>query len=251
MSKIHNFSKLLVAFQNTPSIDIDFVKQELNLSTASAYRYLSNLEGIGFLEKKSASNYILGPLIIELDRIIRENDPLIQAASRQMVELAYHLDEAVVVLARLYGNRVLCVHQVKGIHSRLNISYERGKAMTLFRGATSKAVLAWLSENHIEDIYLQVKDEPFFKQKYPSLDRLKNELHEIRKNKTCMTYSEIDPGVYGIASPIFHGQKLIGSLSIVIPESSMNQLNIKKINDQIYRLSLQISARLESQPLMP
>ncbi|MFW2003754.1 IclR family transcriptional regulator [Acinetobacter baumannii] len=247
MSKIHNFSKLLIAFQGTPSIDIDFVKQELNLSTASAYRYLSNLEEIGFLEKKTTSNYILGPLIIELDRIIRENDPLIQAASRQMAELAYHLDEAVVVLARLYGPRVLCVHQVKGIHSQLNISYERGKAMPLFRGATSKAVLAWLSESRIEEIYQLVKDDPTFQQRYSSFDRLTADLQEIRRNKTCMTYSEIDPGVYGIASPIFQGQKLIGSLSIVIPESRMNQLNIKKINDQIYRLSLQISARLESQ----
>lgn len=244
MSKIHNFSKLLVAFQNTPSIDIDFVKKELNLSTASAYRYLSNLEEIGFLEKKSTSNYILGPLIIELDRIIRKNDPLIKAASRQMAELAYHLDEAVVVLARLYGHRVLCVHQVKGINSRLNISYERGKAMTLFRGATSKAVLAWLTESRIEEIYLLAKNDPFFQQKYPNLNKLKTDLQEIRKNKTCMTYSEIDPEVYGIASPIFQGQKLIGSLSIVIPENRMTQLNIKKINDQIYRLSLQISTRL-------
>lgn len=246
MSKIHNFSKLLLAFQNVASIDIDFVKKELNLSTASAYRYLSNLEEIGLLEKKSVSNYILGPLVIELDRIIRENDPLIQAASEQMAELSYYLDEAVIVLARRYGHRVLCVHQVKGRNSQLNISYERGKAMALFRGATSKIILAWLNESKIKEFYLLTKDDPSFQQKYPNLNKLKSELQEIRKNKTCMTYSEIDPGVYGLASPIFHGQNIIGSLSIVIPEKMITKLNIKKIQDQIYRLSLQISARIEN-----
>jgi DNA-binding IclR family transcriptional regulator len=249
MTKLHNFAKLLTLFKSHTFIDIEKVKKELGLSTASAYRYLSDFESIGLLEKKSPSNYVLGSLIIELDRNIRENDPLIQSAISFMIEIAHLYKESVLVLSRLYGeDKVLCVHQVKGENCNLNISYERGKTMEIFKGATSKSILAWLTENKIEEIYKKHDIEISKTTHHKSYESFYKNLQEIRKNKVCITYSELDTDVYGIASPIFFKNKLIGSLSIVVP--GIRKDHLKKISDKIYRTSLQISGKIETLQLL-
>ncbi|RLL21809.1 IclR family transcriptional regulator [Acinetobacter chengduensis] len=246
MSKLHNFAKLLTLFKTHTFIDVEKVRVELGLSTASAYRYLSDFESIGLLEKKTPSNYILGSLIIELDRNIRENDPLIQSAHLLMTEIAKQYEESVLVLSRLYGeDKVLCVHQFKGKNCNFNISYERGKTMEIFKGATSKSILAWLNESKIEGIYNKNSKEILKITKCKSYEDFYKKLMEIRKNKVCITISELDKDVYGIASPIFFKNKLMGSLSIVLPEKEINRLNLKKISDIIHRASLQISAKIE------
>ncbi|CAM4278192.1 IclR family transcriptional regulator [Acinetobacter pragensis] len=246
MSKLHNFATLLSLFKQHTYIDVEMVKTELQLSTASAYRYLADFEAIGLLEKKTPSNYILGPLVIELDRNIRANDPLIQSAHNLMKGLADVYQNAVIVLSRLYGDdKVLCVHQVQGVKCDLNISYERGKSMAIFKGATSKSILAWLEPERIKEIFLQNKSEILNLKHSQNYSAFEKSLLEIRKNKVCITYSELDEQVYGIASPIFFKNKSIGSLSIVIPDQNMEQLNLKKIGDKVYRSSLQIEAKME------
>ncbi|WP_338560542.1 IclR family transcriptional regulator [Acinetobacter sp. KS-LM10] len=245
MTKLHNFSKLLGLFKTRTFIDVETVKKELGLSTASAYRYLSDFESIGLLEKKTPSNYVLGSLIIELDRNIRENDPLIKSAENLMMEISNLYKDSVVVLSRLYGeDKVLCVHQVKGGDCDFNISYERGKTMDIFKGATSKSILAWLNDDKIWEIYNKHSMEILKITEHKSYDSFYKYLREIRKNKVCITYSELDIGVYGIASPIFFKNKLMGSFSIVVPEKSID--NLKKISDKIHRTSLQISGKIEN-----
>lgn len=232
-------------FQLHPVVELSLVQQVLELSRASAYRYLADLEAIGFIERTASSQYMLGPLIIELDRNIREKDPLIQAAHPLMQQLAQQLPQSVVVLARRYGYKVLAVDQVKGSECQLSIQYERGKAMGLFRGATSKSILAWLGEKHLKTLYLEYIQQHDAQHLILSEADFLNELAQIRQNKTCMTHSEIDQGVYGLAAPLFVKQKLLGSISIVIPEQTAEQLNLNQWRDRVYRLSLQISAKTE------
>ena len=60
------------------------VMAHLECSRATAYRYLKSLTESGLLAPTAGGAYVLGSRIIELDRHLRQHDPLMRAAREVM-----------------------------------------------------------------------------------------------------------------------------------------------------------------------
>jgi DNA-binding IclR family transcriptional regulator len=194
--------------------------QALGVSRASAYRSFGLLTASGFLEPVSGRGYTLGPAIVELDRQIRLADPLVQSAVDVMAGLAKSTG-GIILLCRLYRDRVLCVHQERGAAVPTLVSYERGRAMPLYRGATSKVILAYLPQRTLATLLRRDRAE-IARAKLPADElELRQALEPIRQERVCVTAGEVDPGACGAAVPVFEGSRLVGSLSVVLPSSAM------------------------------
>lgn len=125
----------------------------LRLSSSTVYRHVRNLVSAGFLDPVTGAGYALGPAFIRYDRVIRQSDPLIQHAAPIMAALLENTSQSyTVVLCRKFKDCVMCVHQVRGGKSRGETSYERGVAMPIFLGATSKVILAQLPVRVLKSI---------------------------------------------------------------------------------------------------
>jgi DNA-binding IclR family transcriptional regulator len=220
------------------------VMQHLDVSAATAYRYLGDLEQAGLVERAGASQYVLGTVVVVLDRLVRESDPLIAAARELMAALAERTG-GTVLLARLHGRKVMCVHQVPGQLAPPHVSYERGRSMPLFRGATSRAILAYLPEDELRALI----DEEGAKLRQAGLpdtfERLCSVLADIRQRRVCSSLGEVDPQAHGWAVPVFSRQQLMGSLSVVLwSEAPRGQA--ERVGDQVMRAALRLQGRLET-----
>jgi DNA-binding IclR family transcriptional regulator len=191
--------------------------QALKISRASAYRYFAQLEEAGFIEPVAGYRYALGPRIVELDRQIRLGDPLVQASADEMLKLARETG-GIVLLCRLHKDRVLCIHQERGARAPRFVSYERGRAMPLHRGATSKVILAFL----------------------PPLPKA---LEQVRRERLCIAYGEVDPDACGIAVPLEERSRVVGSLSVVLPAN----LAKGRVLKQAVKLVREAGQRVESE----
>jgi DNA-binding IclR family transcriptional regulator len=208
--------------------------QALKISRASAYRYFAQLEEAGFIEPigghRSGSKWSLGPRIVELDRQIRLADPLVQASADEMQKLARETG-GIALLCRLHKDRVLCIHQERGARAPRFVSYERGRAMPLHRGATSKVILALLPPKEREQLAVRVGA---------------NELEEIRRERLCVAYGEVDPDACGVAVPIEEGARVVGSLSVVLPaavaKGRVLRSAIKLLRDAGQRIESELEA---------
>jgi len=220
------------------------VVEALGTSSATAYRYMADLEEAGLIERSSVNQYVLGPTIVELDRQIRENDPLI-AAAREIMKTLSERTGGTALLSRLHGRKVVCVHQVRGKLSPEHVSYERGRAMPLYRGATSKIILAHLDEHVLREI---TKNDAVELRKAglpTSFDALADTLAALRAGKVYATAGEVDREAMGWAVAIHQGRHLLGSLSVVMSRTAPNP-QPQRIADQLLRAALRIEGRLES-----
>lgn len=220
------------------------VMEHLRVSSATAYRYLAELEAAGLVERSSVNEYVLGPTIVELDRQIRENDPLIAAAA-DVMKLLSDRTGGVALLCRLHGRKVVCVHQVRGRLAPPAVSYERGRAMPLFRGATSKIILANLPPAELREIAAQHADELRRARLPASYDGLAEAMARLRADKVCATAGEIDADAAGWGAAIHQGKRLLGSLSVVLGRNSA-PTDAKRVADQLLRAALRIEGRLKS-----
>jgi DNA-binding IclR family transcriptional regulator len=220
------------------------VVQLLGVSPATAYRYMADLEEAGLLERAGPSRYVLGPTVVQLDRQIRIHDPLIAAASELMVQLSERTG-GTALLSRLHSRCVMCVHQVVGKNSPAAVSYERGRAMPLYRGATSKIILAHLEPDELRRLVSTDRAELRQAGLPWRFEELAAQLQVLREQKVCATAGEVDRDVMGWAVAIHQGRHLLGSLSVLMSRHSPPG-NPERVADQLLRAALRIEGRLES-----
>ncbi|WP_238160186.1 IclR family transcriptional regulator [Pigmentiphaga sp. H8] len=221
---------------------------ELGVSRASIYRDLKALEEAGLLERVADRGYALGPLIVELDRQIRLADPLLQASGKLLRKLAAETG-GTVLLCRVHGDKVLCIHQEMPSDPVTPVSYERGRAMPLYRGATSKVILAHLPRAELERLWHRDR-AAIVAAGFPSgLQGFLAELEPLREAKACVTHSEVDAGLAGLAVALLDGPRVLGSLSVVIPLARLPAARSKTVLSKVFSVASSIESTLENERL--
>jgi DNA-binding IclR family transcriptional regulator len=221
--------KLLLALRlftpDRPVWSVEAIAGALAVSLSTAYRYVRSLVGAGLLDPVDGQGgYVLGPAVIEFDRTIRLSDPVLRAALPSIRWLARQLDgRSTLLLCRLYQDTVMCIHQERPGDRAPLVSYERGRPMPMFRGAASKAILAHLPPRQLRRIHRRFADAIADAGLAGGWEAFRDGLAAIRKSGVCVAAGELDPGVVGIAAPVFAapvpatGRQVLGSLSIAHP----------------------------------
>jgi len=192
------------------------IAQAIGVSASTAYRYITELGADGFLDPAGRGGYSLGPAFIQYDALMRKSDRLIAIAAPLMQNIISQIDPRIdVVLSRLFKNGVLCIHQENGSGPHPPTTYARGAAMPIFRGATSKVILANLSDRALKRLYLENEREIHAALPDTDWKSLRGDLRRIRKDGYCITDSEVAVGRVGVAGPIFRGDEVIASMSVV------------------------------------
>jgi len=193
----------------------------LHVSTSSAYRYFSTLTEAGLLTTVASGHYTLGPAIIQYDRQIQLTDPLLNAAKPIMADLMrFAPPDSTVLLCRIFRETVLCVHQAVEADRPARVSYERGRPMPLFRGATSKIILAHFPLRDMRRLYESHHAQIMEAGLGDGWETFRKAMAKMRKAGHAVTYAEVDPGRIGLAAPILEGHgRVLGSISYVVPEA--------------------------------
>jgi DNA-binding IclR family transcriptional regulator len=228
-----------------PVLSVDGLVQRLQASRASVYRDVQELVQAGLLEKVDARGYALGARIVELDRQIRLGDPLLHAAGPLPQQLARE-SGGTVLLCRLHARTVLCILEVSGSAPGLAVSYERGRAMPLYRGATSKILLAHLPAARLRPL-LELDAEALQRAGLPqTLAELQQVLAPMRAQGHVVTRGEVDALAVGLAVPLLDGARLLGSLSVVLPAARCSASSERRTLSLLKSCARRIEARLET-----
>ena len=204
-----------------PEWTVEEAAETLGVSTSSAYRYFATLMEAGLLTAVTSGRYTLGPAIIQHDRQIQLTDPLLRAARPVMADIARFAPAgSTVLLCRVFRDTVLCVHEVAEADGRSRVSYERGRPMPLFKGATSKIILAHLPPRDLRRLYEAHRAQIAAAGLGDAWDMSRGEMARMRKAGHAVTHAEPDPERIGIAAPILDdGRRVLGSLGYVVADT--------------------------------
>jgi len=214
------FGVLKLFTLDKPSWTAEEITNAMRVSSATGYRLIGALEEVGLIASTRVGVYTLGPAITQLDRQIQLSDPLLSAAATVMEDLRkYGPDGSAILLCRSFGETVLCVRQVFTAGPQPLVSYERGRPMPLFAGATSKVILANQPARWLRSLYENHHDEISASHLGDTLEEFRNSLASIRKAGYAITCGEVDRGRIGIAAPILNeDRRAVGSLSYVVSD---------------------------------
>jgi DNA-binding IclR family transcriptional regulator len=220
MSSLERMLKVIDAFsEDAPVWTVDRLVDELGTSRSTVYRYVKELCEAGFLAPVGGGGYILGPRIIELDRQIRQSDPLLTLGRDLLTELLPQVGEGVLFICGLLGDDVISVYRRENPNS-LDISYSRGRPMPLFRGSASRVILAHLPERRLTKFFLYHRAAIEEAGLGGEWEAFRASLRAIRAKPYLTGRAQVDAGVYAISAPVFDGdQHILASLTLAIPEA--------------------------------
>jgi DNA-binding IclR family transcriptional regulator len=230
-----------------PEWRIDTAAARLNISSSTAYRYFNSLCRAGLIETMSTGIYVLGPAIIAYDLQIRRADPLLKVARpvlQRLVELSDN--KAIALLCRRYREQVMCVHQEYAGSIPPQVSYERGRLMSLLRGAASRVILANMPAHTLRAIHKQKGGEIAVAELGRNWDEFKTAIKQMRSAGFQITRGQLDVGRVGVAAPLFFPKNVvIGSVSIVLHEADATPNMLARMSSLVVAMGKEIEAAME------
>lgn len=223
MSGIDRYFSVLTLFSEEKSVwTVPAIALAAGVPSSTVYRTVRELTRVNMLELAYEGHYRLGAAFVEFDRRARLTDPMVQVIGPMLGDLVQQVGvPCVSVLARLYGDTVMCVADARSSGSSVHTSYERGLPRPLTMGATSKAILAQLTARRLTKL---LAAKPADQNALANQADFRKQLAVIRRSGYCVSHGEVDRGIVGVAVPVFLAeQALIASLSIMIEEVSFDE----------------------------
>ncbi|CAM5405679.1 IclR family transcriptional regulator [Eoetvoesiella caeni] len=247
-SVISRVVAILSAFDECKSlVTIEEISALLNISTASAYRYMSDLTQAGLLSRTSGS-YRLGPKVIELEYLFQSYDPILQAG-RELMEGLAGFTGCNVSLCNVYDQTLVNVLHVDGKHP-IDIPYKKGQPMPLFRGAQAHILLAFMDTRKLKRLYeTAIKDPaiaPDALEIGENWQAFSKQIRQIRSRGYYVSHDQLQPGVTGIAAPVFgEKQEVLSSLVLVFSSANPPSMSEATLIELVAQGAKQISKRIE------
>jgi len=193
---------------------------QTGLPLSTVYRHLAALKKWGWVQEHARSGlYEPGPLAVQLAHGFDQHSWLMQAARAEIEHLVERSGESVGLLCYLDG-QVICLDMQES-QQALRCSFAKGRANSTVRGASAKALLAFLPAHTQQQLFdqnfLQANNDQL-KQQQHDRAALEQSLQQIRQQGYATSENEIDDGIWGVSVPIFSGKNhVIATLSLMAP----------------------------------
>lgn len=206
-----------------PVVRVDDVQARLGYTKSTAYRYVKALCDAGLLAPAATAAYSLGPRIVELDRLMRLADPLLQAGEAVLPALAAAVPNSMVLICSLYRDKVLCVHKegpeaIATEGGAIRILRARGLPLPLFQGAASLAILAHLPQHRTRSLFLARQAEIVAAGLGDDWPGVRGRLAAIRRDGHVTTVGRFNRHLAALSVPIItrDGERVVGSLTRIM-----------------------------------
>jgi DNA-binding IclR family transcriptional regulator len=244
MSSLARMLSILDLFgAESPVLSAEEIIATRKTSRPTGYRYVRELVASGLLVRADGG-YSLGPRIIELDWLIRRHDPVL-TRSRDVVRDLVSRSGCGVTQMGIYGDRIVTIHHERGPEA-LEIGFDRGRPMPLFRGAPSRAIVAFLPRARLQRLFERHRDELSAEQKKRGFERFYDEMQAVRREGYALSLGELDADKVGLAAPVFRRERVVaGSLCLVLSRTRYETANAPLLVARLTEAAAAISAVLE------
>jgi DNA-binding IclR family transcriptional regulator len=207
----------LIAQRAPEPLGVSTVARDLELPKAVAQRILKEFTAAGFLVfDENAKNYRLGPGSLTLGLAALRTLDIPRIARPYLQRMVTRTGETATLSVRegwcrIYVDQVLSPHEI-----RMSVSV--GTEHPLHAGSSSKAILAHLRPDEIDQYVEQHRLEAVTATTITDEQRLREELAEVRRQGFAWSRGERQVGAGSVAAPIFHPSgDVFGSISLCGP----------------------------------
>jgi DNA-binding IclR family transcriptional regulator len=244
MSSLEKMLGLLDVFTTErPVWSSEELIEHAGVPASTLYRYLKVLNRAGYVSRVANKSYVLGPRVMELDRISRETDPVYLAGSPVAERLTKETGHST-LLCILFSDSVMCVQQTRG-QDVPPLLFSRGQRRPLVAGASAKGILAWLPMHQLRVVYARHDMAIAGVGLGGDWEQFKGELKRIRQKGYAISTGEYNAGIVSIGAPLFNAEgEVLGSLALAASVARNPERQFEQFAPKVVRAAAEVSAQI-------
>ncbi|WP_461205412.1 IclR family transcriptional regulator [Clostridium sp. DL1XJH146] len=197
-------------------ISISELSKVLELHKSTVHRLLQTLVNLGYVNKKSDSDYFLSYKLFEIGSSIIDEYDLRQVARPYLSELR-DLTNEVVHLVIQDGPDIIYIDKYEN-NATIRMHSNIGKRMPMYCCSVGKAILSTYSVDAVKHIWSISNIEQITEKTITNLDDLFKDLQLIKERQYSIDDEENELGIKCYGAPILgYNGKAVGAISISIP----------------------------------
>lgn len=221
------------------------ISKQLNIGKSSVSRTMAALVSEGWVKRHpDTQKFRLAFRMVRLSLDVLSQVDIRNVGMPHLMELRRITSETVILSMRIDMERMT----IEQIQSTLPVRgvIRLGERQPLWKGATGKAMLAYLPTTEIEEILRVVRNKKpmLATHKRINVDELRKEIQAIRFRGFAVGFGEIELAEGSIAAPILGRNDLVsGAVSIIGPELRLRTKS-ERLGSQVIRAARKISMEL-------
>ncbi|MEU8249669.1 IclR family transcriptional regulator [Nonomuraea sp. NPDC048916] len=238
---------VLFADPDARTLGVTEIAEKLEMSKAAVHRILASLRLRGLIDlDEETRRYSLGLTAMRLGLAYLDRLDVRRLAAPELVALSRTLSETATLSIRTGSSRVY-VDQVTPSREVI-MSVTLGVSYPLHAGASSKAFLAFLSEEEVDAYFRTVPLNRLTERTLVHEDVLRKDLAAIRRRGYAKSTAERQPGSASVAAPIFdHHGAPVAVLSVCGPQERFRGEE-KQCAEALLEATGRLSARMGHVP---
>jgi DNA-binding IclR family transcriptional regulator len=237
---------ILLAFADEPAMTVPRLAERMGMTRSTTYRFVRGLRKRGLLDGTPEGTYRLGPRILQLARVAREQLTILEMAHPIMRELSERTGETALLTVPIDGH-ALAIEQVAAPQP-IKLTFEVGTARPLHAGASAKVLLAHLHETERERILAAGGFDRRTPNTVTDPEQLRQQLLAIRAQGYAVSREEYEKDVCAIAAPVFGPTgDLIAGLSAVGPDFRMTEEVRRRVIADVLAAAARLTERVRAQ----
>src|SRR5699024_10250588 len=230
---------ILYVFKDYGSpLHFDFILEKTDIPRSTLYRQIKTLINAGLIDYHGKGLYTPGWIVDDMSRVKEASEESLVDKSISIMEEINNQTGESVNLTIVKGSKVKVLAHLESNYN-LKYSYQEGENLNIFKGASSKILLAHLPKIHRNNLISTEFSED------EGIDLLA-ELELIRENGLAITKSEVDENATGISAPILRGGKyLLAGISIAGPVFRIDENKISHYTMLLKEAAFDISLILD------
>jgi DNA-binding IclR family transcriptional regulator len=221
------------------------ISEKVNLHKSTVYRLLSTLIYKDYVVQDLGTNkYRVTFKLYELGNKKLKDIDLLSASKLYTKKLMESVNEVVHLVVR-EGNKIVYIDKVEAINNTIRMASTIGKRNPMYCTSVGKAILAYLPDEEIKNIWNISKIEKLTKYTITDFEEMKKELDTVREKGYGIDNEENEIGVRCIGAPIFNRfGEVEGAISISGPTIRVKEKDIDEISKEVIKYGNLISKEL-------
>ncbi|HEY3685808.1 MAG TPA: IclR family transcriptional regulator [Streptosporangiaceae bacterium] len=226
LESVDNALRLLQMLRDTGRVRVTEAARELGCARSTAHRLLAMLVYRDFAVHDDERGYLPGPALSAPRAAGRPAQVLRQAMTPHMERLCDQVGETVNLVIRV-GTQVRFLSSVESAQV-LHVGDRRGTILPAHQASGGKALLAELTPEELDALYLTSEDGPSRDPMPPeTYARLRRELTRVRRRGFALNLEETEAGVCAIGACVYAPPgHPVGALSIAVPSARFPRPNL-------------------------
>lgn len=237
---------ILETLSGRDSVGVTEIATLTGMSKATAFRFLTTLESLGYVRQDGeSSQYSLTLKLFEVGNLVRARRTKLDDFKPLLSQLASATKETI-HLATIENGHLVYLDKIESTLSlKVSMMSEIGHSAPMYCTGVGKVLLAFLPDEKTHPIIENTELRRFTPNTITDRDLLRNELRRIKDSGYALDNEEHELGVRCIAAPILNSSdRVVAALSVSVPSVRLTNEKLELYRTSVLETAAAISGIL-------